>query len=154
MLLTAHEQHRLSWKDFLKSFAVVLHREDNKEGLCNWLHLINQTIHMNLVSSLISNPCQLCNIQKHSSAHTHFVLFTTVSLCVLVAQLCPTLCNPTDGSFPGSSVHAILPARILEWVAIPFSRGSSQLRDWTWVSCIAGRFFITAPPEPRIMPSL
>ena len=43
---------------------------------------------------------------------------------------------------PGSSVHGILQARILEWVAIPFSRGSSQCRGWTWVSCIAGRFFI------------
>ena len=42
---------------------------------------------------------------------------------------------------PGSSVHGIPQARILEWVAIPFSRGSSQPRDWTWVSLIAGRFF-------------
>ena len=46
-----------------------------------------------------------------------------------VTQLCPTLCNPMDGSPPGSSVHGILQARILEWVAIPFSRGSSQPRD-------------------------
>ena len=46
-----------------------------------------------------------------------------------------------DCSLPGSSVHGILQARILEWVAIPFSRGSSWPRDWTWVSCIAGRFF-------------
>ena len=45
---------------------------------------------------------------------------------VLVAQLCPTLCDPTDCGSPGSSVHAILQARILEWVAIPFSRGSSD----------------------------
>ena len=47
-----------------------------------------------------------------------------------------------DCSPPGSSVHEILQTRILEWVAIPFSRGSSQPRDWTLVSCIAGRFFI------------
>ena len=46
-----------------------------------------------------------------------------------------------DCSLPGSSVHGILQARILEWVAIPFSTGSSWPRDWTWVSCIAGRFF-------------
>ena len=46
-----------------------------------------------------------------------------------------------DCSPPDSSVHGILQARILEWVAIPFSRGSSQPRDQTWVSCIAGRFF-------------
>ena len=46
-----------------------------------------------------------------------------------------------DCSPPGSSVHGILQARILEWIAIPFSRGSSQPRDWTQVSCITGRFF-------------
>ena len=48
---------------------------------------------------------------------------------VLVAQSCPTLCDPRDCSPPGSSVHGILQARILEWVAIPFSRGPSQPRD-------------------------
>ena len=59
----------------------------------------------------------------------------------LVAQSYPTLWHPMDCSPPGSSVHGILQARILEWVAIPFSRGSSRPRDGTWVSCIAGRFF-------------
>ena len=51
------------------------------------------------------------------------------------------LCDPMDCSLPGSSVHGILQARILEWVAISFSRGSSQPRDQTRISCIAGRFF-------------
>ena len=51
------------------------------------------------------------------------------------------LCNPMDCSPPGSSVHGILQARILERVVIPFSRGSFWPRDWTWVSCSAGRFF-------------
>ena len=54
-------------------------------------------------------------------------------------------CNP-----PGSSVHGILQARILEWVAIPSSRGYSQPRDQTPVSCIAGRFFITEIPGKRL----
>ena len=54
-----------------------------------------------------------------------------------------------DCSPPGSSVHGILQARILESVAIPFSRGSSQLRDWTRVSYIADRFFTTEPPGER-----
>ena len=58
-----------------------------------------------------------------------------------MAKLCPTLCNPMDYNLPGLSVHGILQARILEWVAISFSRGFSPPRDWTWVSCIAGRFF-------------
>ena len=60
---------------------------------------------------------------------------------VFVSQSCQTLYDPVDCSPPGSSVHGILQARILEWVAVPFSRGSSQPRDQMWVSCIAGRFF-------------
>ena len=51
------------------------------------------------------------------------------------------LCNPMDCSLPGPFVHGILQARILEWVAIPFSRGSFWLGDRTWVSCTTGRFF-------------
>ena len=58
-----------------------------------------------------------------------------------VVQSCLTLCNPVDCSLPGSSIHGILQARILELVAISFSRGSSQPRDRTQVSCIAGRRF-------------
>ena len=53
-----------------------------------------------------------------------------------VAQSCLTLSGPMDYSLPGSSIHGIFQARILEWVAIPFSRESSQLRDRTQVSCI------------------
>ena len=56
-------------------------------------------------------------------------------------QPCPTLCDPVDCSSPGSSVHGIFQARILEWVAISFSRGSFRPRDQTWVSCVAGRLF-------------
>ena len=62
-------------------------------------------------------------------------------MLVLVAQLCPTRCDFMVSSPSGSSVHGISQARILEWVAIPFSRGSSQPRDQTQVSCIASRFF-------------
>ena len=64
-----------------------------------------------------------------------------ITLKVKVAQSCPTLCNPMDYSLLGSSVHGILQARILEWVAIPFSRGSCQPMDQTQVSHIAGGFF-------------
>ena len=59
---------------------------------------------------------------------------------VLVTQSCLTLYDPMDYSRPGSSVHGVLLARILEWAAIPFSRGSSKPRGQTWVSCIHGRF--------------
>ena len=58
-----------------------------------------------------------------------------------VAQLCPTLCIPMNCSLPGNSVHGIFQARILEWVAISFSRGSSQPRDQTLVFHIVGRCF-------------
>ena len=59
----------------------------------------------------------------------------------LVAQSCRTLWDPMDWRPPGSSVPGILQARILEWVAIPLSMGSSQPRDQTWISCTAGGFF-------------
>ena len=66
-----------------------------------------------------------------------------------VAQSCPTLCDPKDRSPPGFSVHGILQARILKWVAIPSSRGSSWLRDQTWisyVSCICRRILLPMSP--------
>ena len=56
-------------------------------------------------------------------------------------SLSPTVCNPMDSSLPGSMVHGIFQARILEWAVISFSRGSFQPRDWTQVSCIADRRF-------------
>ena len=77
--------------------------------------------------------------------------------CWLVAKSCPTLCNPMDYSQPGSSVHEISQARILEWVAnallqgiwsglpMPSSRGSSPPREQTRISCTAGGFFTTEP---------
>ena len=64
----------------------------------------------------------------------------------LVIQSCPTLCNPMDYSLIGSSVHGILQARILEWVVIPFSRGSSWPRDWTWVFCMQVGSLPSEPP--------
>ena len=64
-------------------------------------------------------------------------------------QSCPTLCDPLSYSLPDSSVHGILQARTLEWVALPSSRGPSQLRDWTaslLSPVLAGRFFTTSAP--------
>ena len=58
-----------------------------------------------------------------------------------VTQPCPTLCDPVGWSPPGSSVHGILQARTLEWVAVPFSSGSSRPRNQTRISWIADRFF-------------
>ena len=63
---------------------------------------------------------------------------STARVKLKVAQSCPTLCNPRD-----YTTHLILQAILLEWVAFPFSRGSSQIRDRTQISHIAGRFFIS-----------
>ena len=64
-----------------------------------------------------------------------FLNVSTLVVCMLVTQLCVTLCNPMDSSPPGSSAHGIIQARILEWVAIFYSRGSSRPRDRTRVFC-------------------
>ena len=72
---------------------------------------------------------------------THSLFPSPEILCALLPQLCPTPCSSTDCSPSGSSIHGILQARILEWVAISLSRGSSRPRDWTQVSHVAGRFF-------------
>ena len=72
-----------------------------------------------------------------------------------VAQSCPTLCDPVDCSLPGSSAHGIFQARILEWVAISFSRGSSPPRDQTQVSRTVGRYFTvwaTREVTPKLWP--
>ena len=68
-----------------------------------------------------------------------------VRACVPLLESCPTLHDPADHSPPGSSVHGVLRARILEWVAMPLSREFSWLRDWTRVFCgsyFAGRFLL------------
>ena len=70
--------------------------------------------------------------------HTILII---VKVKMLVAQSCLSLCDPMNCSLSGSSVYAILQAKILEWIAIPFSRGSSLPKDQTLISCIADRFF-------------
>ena len=73
--------------------------------------------------------------------------FAAVNLNVTQSSL--TICDPKGYSLPGSSIHGIFPARILEWIAIPFSRGTSWPGAWTWVSCITGRVFtVCATREP------
>ena len=74
--------------------------------------------------------------------------------CCLVAQSCLTLGDPVDCSLPGSPVHGIFQARILEWVAISFSRGSSPPKDRTLISCLVGGFFTIEPPlqPPQMFP--
>ena len=79
---------------------------------------------------------------KNTGVGCHFLLqCRKVKSESEVAQSCPTLCDRIDCSPPGSSIHGIFQTRVLDWVAISFSRGSSWPRDWTQVSHVAGRRF-------------
>ena len=72
-----------------------------------------------------------------------------------VSQSCPTLCDPMDCSLPGSSIHGIFQARVLEWADTSFSRGSSQLRGGIWVSCVTDRcitLWVTKEAVPLLLP--
>ena len=95
-------------------------------------------------------------VQQVIQLYIYMYLFFKITfphvLC-LVAQSCPTLCNPMDCSYQAPLPMGNLQKRILEWVAMPFSRESSQPRDRIQVSCIAGRFFICSPgglPDPAV----
>ena len=103
--------------------------------------------------------CQSKSISTHVDIHSTFIhnkpnrtrskclsAIEWIYCCCLVAKSCPTHCDPVDCSPPGSSVHGIFQARMLEWISISFSRGSSWPKDRTCASCIAGRFF-TAEPQ-------
>ena len=97
-----------------------------------------------------SNP-RLLYWQVDSLPQSHQGKVNEWSDLILGHSVMSNSCNPMACSPPGSSVHGILQARILEWVSIPFSRGSSWPRDWSWVSHIAGRFFtIWVPREAQI----
>ena len=93
-----------------------------------------------------SSTTVIVDLQRFVKVLSKVLSYIHMCVCVCVsishwAQLCLTLCDPMDCSLPGSSVHRIFQAKIPEWVAMPSSRKSSQPRDQTWVSCIAGRFF-------------
>ena len=87
----------------------------------------------------------LCVICCFSLAAFNICSIVQLLLCTLVTQSCPNLCDPTDCSLPGSSVHGIFQARILEWVAISSSRRPSRPRDQTCISC-SGRWILTTEP--------
>ena len=101
-----------------------------------------------VVKTLPSNAGGLCSIPDWENKVLHAA---GKWKCQLLS--CVRLCDHMDCSLPGSSVHGILWARILEWVAIPFSKGSSQPRGQTRVYCITGRFFtVFEPPGKRWWP--
>ena len=84
----------------------------------------------------------LCNSRASAlNIYTMLPLGTLSWSEVKVAQSCPALCDPMDCNPPSFSIHGIHQTRLLEWVTISFSGGSSQPRDRTWVFCTAGKFF-------------
>ena len=89
---------------------------------------------------LLYNVVLVSAIQRSESA-----MCIHICCCLVSQSSCPTLLWPIYCSLPGSSVHGTFQVRVLEWVAMSSSRGSSQPRDQTWVSCIAVRFFIDRP---------
>ena len=98
------------------------------------------------VHGVTQSRTQLKRLSSSSSSIKSHPFSKNKSVC-LVAQSCPTLSNPVDCSPPGSSVHEILQARILEWVAISFSRGSSWPRDRTQIeSALQVHYLPSEPP--------
>ena len=94
------------------------------------------TSKMQIISFVFQSLYNSCEIKNE-------VTLKRVPMKMLVAQSCPTLYNPMEHNPPGSSVHGILQAEVLRWVAMPFSRGSSWSKDRTQVSCTEGGFFTT-----------
>ena len=107
-------------------------------------YIFNVIYLMGQIHILSDNSIQICIISQdqnkktiENTSHVHgwlgSILLNVNSSCMhaLSLQLCPTLCNPMDCSPPGSSVHGILQVRVLEWAAMPSTRGSSPSRHWT-----------------------
>ena len=105
---------------------------------CSWTHLV--VISPYLYADLEKKKKTL-EESSHSFLTSGVMAIIYREKSVLVTKSCLILCDPMDCSLSDSSVHGILQAKILEWVAISFSRRSSWPRDWTQASCIAGGFF-------------
>ena len=89
------------------------------------------------IEAFLTHPTRNHTVSTLLSSYLPLHVFFSTILAYICTQSCPTLCDPMDCSPPGSSVHGISQARILEWVAISFSRGSSWHRDWTRTFCIS-----------------
>ena len=107
----------------------------------------NSEVSYSETRSLLRTLCGgLAAVCAHARACACVCARARVRVCVCsVVQLCPTLCNSMNFRPPGSSVHGILQARILEWVAMPSSRASSPPRDCTASPALAGGFFTAGP---------
>ena len=108
-----------------------LGQEDHlQKGMATYSSILDWNIHVYLTGKFMDRGAWRAAVHGATKSPTWLRTITII-----------VSCNHMDCSLPGSSVHGILQARILEWIAIPFLRGSSQLRNCTSVFCIAGRFF-------------
>ena len=119
----------------LSSFTLI-RREDSSSSLSP-IRVVS-SVYLRLLIFLLENLIPACD----SSSLAFHMMYSAWWWWWFSHWVVSSSCDPMDCSLPGSSVHRILQAR-MEWVAISFSRGSSQPRNWTCVSCIAGRFFTT-----------
>ena len=94
----------------------------------------------------LSKRPQIPDTNKHMERCSAALAFEGESKSVSRSVVSDSLCDPKDCNSPGSSVHGILQARILKWVAIPFSRASSRPRDQTWVSALQADSLLSEPP--------
>ena len=107
----------------------------------HWLTGRKLTRYQTLVTNILDITFKVCQTLNPATLLSVVKSGDLMHQCMRNAHSCPTLCNPLAYSLSVSSVHGILQARIVEWVAISFSRGSSWPKDQTWGSCIAGRLF-------------
>ena len=129
------ESWRLNLQFSLPDPGITAEPPGKPISIHTYIHMIFQILfHYRLLQGI--EYSSLCYIDR-SSLFVYFIY----SEWSEVAQSCPTLCDPMDCSPTDSSIHGIPQARILEWGAISFSRGSSRPRDRTQVACIAGRRF-------------
>ena len=133
-----HEQLMSPWRDLC--FSKYERNKGWKHEICSWKYprkLFHQFPWRTSASFSNLNSLRACQMSTVTVAQD----LISADWLVSITQSCPTLCNPMNCSLPGSSLHGILQARVLEWVAISFSRGSSWLRDQTQVSRTTGRLF-------------
>ena len=137
---------KIPWRRAWQLTPVFLHRDPMDRGAW-WVPITNtgsQTVwhYWSDLACMHALHYVLGNIIENIDKNISCGLLIIPKECVcLVTQSCLTLCDPLDCNPLGSSVHGFLQTTILEWVAISFSRESSWLRGWTWISCIAGRLF-------------
>ena len=142
-----------SWENSLKEklFVTVFHLIENiTTYICHLEYIyVYKHIHIHTYAYTYIHICMCVNMYVYffQMDNLYIVLYMLACMCAKSLQSCPTLCDPLDCSPPRSSVHGILQARILEWVTMPSSRGSSQPRDQTHISlspALANGFFTTS----------